>query len=48
LGENKIPTVIFPVYTPSILQTLNLLFADAVKKLNATSPAEFGEDSMDG
>jgi hypothetical protein len=47
LGENKMLTVMFPFHTMNILQALGLVFVDAMKKLKATPPAEFGENSMD-
>jgi hypothetical protein len=47
LGENKILAVVFPAHTTNIFQALNLVFFGAMKKLKATVPGEFGEDSMD-
>jgi hypothetical protein len=46
LGENKILAVVFPAHTTNIFQAIDLVFFGAIKKLKATVPGEFGEDSM--
>jgi hypothetical protein len=47
LGENTILAVVFPAHTTNHFQALDLVFITAMKKLKATVPGEFGEDSMD-
>jgi hypothetical protein len=47
LGENKILAAVFSAHTTNIFQALDLVFFGAMKKLKATAPGEFGDDSMD-
>jgi hypothetical protein len=47
LGENKMLAGVFPAHTTNVVQALDLVFLGAMKKLKATVPGEFGEDSMD-